>query len=164
MLQYGTAFRLYQNDHHGMYPDPWVDNSNNWQSFLCGSLTFAPWVGPNTYLPSNWCTYTGAPGFAKRINGKFLCPTICKTYDIPETGMHDQWGYCINITRVEISYGAAGWPWEKPEYQDADLDKVYPNSSVSAVMTCGNAGSWNSDNNWDAFSSINWTDWTVATW
>jgi prepilin-type processing-associated H-X9-DG protein len=163
MGQYGVAFRLYQNDHKGMYPDPWVNNSDNWQSFLCGAIPFDPWVGPNVYVPSEWATYSGAPIFAKRINGKFLCPTICKRYNIPDEGVHDQWGYTINATRIEISYQALGgeWPWFKPEYIGADLDAVYPSSGISAVMCCGNTASWNSDNNWNAFTSADINDWVV---
>lgn len=165
MRQIGSAFRMYQTDHKGMYPDPWLNNSDNWQSYLCGSIPFDPWVGPNAYLPTNWATYVGAPSFAKRLNGKFLCPNIVKDYGIPQEGIHDQWGYCINATRVEISWqtnaGSGDWPWFKPQHIGADLDTLYPDSSSAAVMTCGNAASWNSDNDWNAFTSVDPSDWTV---
>jgi prepilin-type processing-associated H-X9-DG protein len=164
MAQYGTAFRLYQNDHGGKYPEAWVNNSDNWQSYLCGAIGFAPWVGPNAYLPTNWASYMGPPSFAKRINGKFLCPTIVNMFDIPEEGLHDQWGYSLNATRVEISWQTnvgGDWPWFKPEHIGADLDEVYPKSGISAVMTCGNSSSWNQDNDWNATTSSDPTDWQV---
>ena len=161
MGQYGVAFRLYQNDHKGMYPRTWVDDSHNWQSFLCGTISFSPYVGPNAYLSTNLCTFTGAPGPSKRIKGKLLCPTVAKRYEISEEGTHSQWGYCYNSTRVDISYDAANWPWFKPEYIGVDLDTVYPNSGISAVMACGNAASWNSDNDWNACTSADATDWSV---
>ncbi len=154
MSQYGVAFRLYQNDHKGKYPHPWVNNYDNWQSFLCGTIPVAPWVGPNAYLPADWQVSDGG---GKRIAGKFLCPNIVKTYGIPETGGHGQWGYCMNEVRTRISYAASGWPWNLAQYQDADLDTLYPKSGTSAVMTCGNNGSADAD--WDAFAAT-W-DWTV---
>lgn len=162
MQQFGISFRLYQNDHKGMYPNAWVDNENNWQSYLCGALPFSPWVGPNTYMPTNACTYIGAPAGAKRIIGKYLCPTITKTYGIPSEGLHSQWGYCLNETRTRISYDAGGWPWFMIQYANADLDDLYTKPTISAVLTCGNAGSSNSDNNWDAFSSAGSWDWIVS--
>lgn len=161
MQQFGVAFRLYQADHRGMYPNPWVDNENNWQSYLCGALPFSPWVGPNKYLPSEWATYTGAPAGAKRVIGKFLCPEITKTYNIPDTGQHGEWGYCYNETRTRISYDAGGWPWFLIQYANVDLDDLYKKSAVCSVMVCGNRGSSNTDNNWDAFSSGADYDWVV---
>jgi prepilin-type processing-associated H-X9-DG protein len=160
MRQYGMAFRLYQTDHRGMYPDPWVNNSDNWQSFLCGAIPFAPWIGPNAYVPSDWLAYDPSTT-AKRINGKYLCPTMVLRYKIPQTGVHNEWGYCINLTRVEISYGASGWPWNLAKWANADLDQVYPKSGICAVMTCGNNGSYNSDNDWNAFTAADVFDWKV---
>jgi len=155
MRQYGLSFRLYQADHKGKYPNAWVDNSDNWQAYLCGAVPFAPWVGPNTYVPPGWLAYDPV-STAKRINGKFLCPTIVQTYGIPLEGIHTQWGYCLNQTRTQISYqtnAASGdWPYYKPQYIGYDLDTLYPKSGISAVMTCGNAASWNSDNDWNALT------------
>jgi len=161
MQQFGISFRLYQADHKGMYPNAWVDDQNNWQSYLCGSLPFAPWVGPNSYLPTNAATYVGAPGGSKRVVGKYLCPTIVQTYGIPNEGAHSQWGYCLNGTRTQISYGASGWPWFLSQYANADLDSLYTKPTISAVMTCGNAISSNSDNDWNAFTSAGSWDWIV---
>jgi prepilin-type processing-associated H-X9-DG protein len=161
MRQFGVSFRLYQADHKGKYPDPWVNNSDNWQSYLSGALPFAPWIGPNVYVPASWQTYNAGLGDAKRLDPRAYCPTIVKTYNI--SGQHDQWGYTINATRVEISYQDPGgnWPWFKPEYIGVDLDQLYTKSGISAVMTCGNGASWNSDNNWDAFTAADIWDWWV---
>jgi prepilin-type processing-associated H-X9-DG protein len=159
MRQFGISFRLYQADHKGMYPDPWVNNSDNWQSFLSGAIPVAPWIGPNVYVPSEWQTYNAGLGGAKRLDPRAYCPTIVKTYSI--AGAHDQWGYTINATRTEISYGANGWPWFFAQHMNADLDQLFPKSGISAVMTCGNTASWNSDNDWNAFTSADVNDWYV---
>jgi prepilin-type processing-associated H-X9-DG protein len=161
MRQFGMAFRMYQNDHGGTYPDPWVNNSDNWQSYLCGAINFAPYVGPNAYLPTNWLAYDTSTT-AKRINGKFLCPTMVLDYKIPQSGVHNEWGYCLNSTRVEISYGANGWPWNMSQYLNVDLDRIYTKSGMSGVMTCGNNASWNSDNDWNATTAADIYDWAVV--
>lgn len=154
MRQFGMAFRFYQDDHSGMYPDPWVDNQQNWHSFL-GNPTYG-----GKYLPSNWVQYS-ATYFSYRIVGKFLCPTTVMQNQIPIDAGHNQWGYCLNLTRTEISYGAGGWPWFLSQYQNASLDALYSRVSKYAVMTDGNQTSWNSDNDWDATTSINPNDCAV---
>lgn len=53
MRQIGLAFRMYQADHRGLYPNPWVDNSHNWQGYLCGALTVSN-TGEGTYGPNQY--------------------------------------------------------------------------------------------------------------
>lgn len=156
MRQFGLSFRLYQSDHRGMYPNAFVGNADNWQSYLCGAISKEPWIGPSTYVPPGWLTYDPVSG-AKRINGRYLCPSIAKTYNIPQEGGHAQWGYCLNQTRTQVSYqtnSAGDWPYFQPRYIGYDLDVLYPKAGISAVMTCGNAPSWNSDNDWNALTGV----------
>lgn len=200
MRQLGLAFRLYQSDHGGKYPNPWVNNSLNWQSFLCGALPNDPWIGPHTYIPANYLgaydetapagsgkngsgagqgnngqnNGNGGPdsgigklhqeglsadSIASRLMGRLLCPTIVQRYGLTMDGVHNQWGYSINTTRIGISYDADDWPWNKPQYQGADLDTVYKKTGISGVMSCGNNPSLNSDSNWNAFNVSDPADW-----
>lgn len=186
MRQYGLAFRMYQSDHRGLYPNPWVSESLNWQSYLCGAIPFDPWIGPNVYCPPYWLGAidatappsgpghngngaghgnngsngnggtdngigtlhkTGVPdaNIAERIMGAFLCPSVVQKYNIPLEDGHVMWGYTYNYTRVGISYGAAGSPWNKAQYANGDLDWIYPKAGLSAMMTCENNPNFNSD-------------------
>jgi len=257
MRQIGMAFRMYQSDHRGLYPNPWVDNSHNWQGYLCDALTVSSTgvgtFGPNQYLSqsvlgfcndasgtdsngnigtgnsgsnnvgnnnsgnnnignnnsgndnqgnsnsgnnnignNNSGSYnngnhnsgsynsgsnqsgSGTPGstgviggnpppnpYAARFLGPIDCPKVCQLYNISLTGPQKQWGYTYNYTRVGISYGASGSPWNESQYANGDLDWIYPKSGLCAVMTCGNGPSFNSDLDWNAFTASDPTDWAV---
>jgi prepilin-type processing-associated H-X9-DG protein len=97
-----------------------------------------------------------------RLMGELLCPKMTEIYNLPDDDSHVGWGYVLNYTRVEISYGADGAPWNKAQYLNGDLDNVYPKSGISAVMTCGNNPSFNSDLDWNAFTATDPVDWAVV--
>ena len=165
--QYGVAFRLYQNEHDGMYPNPTNAFSINWQAYLCGALT-AGGFGSKNYLPTNWLVYHSGTG-ARRIKGDFLCPTVVETYKIPLDGGHTNWGYCLNHTRVGISWqtdtSSGNSPWFREDLIGADLDELYKNNpGRSGVMCCGNGQSLSANNDWDAFTgnlTMSNPDWPI---
>lgn len=152
MRQLGMAFRMYQDEHEGRYPLTWSNNSDNWQSFLGWSA-----LG-GRYLPQDWMCYNSTTT-AIRIKPVFLCPTIVSRYRI--SGNHDNWGYSINSTRLDVAYTGANWPWFHPELAGASHDILYQKPGLYAVLTDGNFGSWNSDSDWDAFTVGDVTDWQV---
>jgi prepilin-type processing-associated H-X9-DG protein/prepilin-type N-terminal cleavage/methylation domain-containing protein len=153
MHQLGIAFRLYQEDHGGRYPDPWVDGNQHWQAFL-GTPSLK-----GNYLPNGWVAWNPVL-WGTRIISKFLCPTIVREYaDVLD------WGYCLNVTRTEISYGANDWPWYLPQLMNVDLNALYQKPARQAVLTDGNGASWAGPDgsvNWDATKTYwNGTHWWV---
>jgi prepilin-type processing-associated H-X9-DG protein/prepilin-type N-terminal cleavage/methylation domain-containing protein len=152
MRQLGQAFRMYADDRGGKYPLTWVNNSDNWQSFLGWQAL------RGNYLPQEWMCYNST-STAIRIKPKFLCPTMVTRYRI--SGDHDNWGYCINSTRVDVVYAGGGWPWFRPDVTGANHDTLFQRTSACAVLTDGNFGSWNSDTDWDAFTISDPVDWQV---
>lgn len=152
MRQIGQAFRLYQDDHDGRCPLTWSNNSDNWQSFL-------GWPAlRGNYLPPEWMCYNST-NTAIRIRPLFLCPTIVGRYRI--SGNHDNWGYSINSTRLDVAYTGGNWPWFRSDCVGASHDALYQRPSNHAVLVDGNFGSWNSDVDWNAFTVADPTDWQV---
>jgi len=151
MKQIGVAFRCFQDDHNGMYPHSWQDNSNNWQSYLAFDPTT---TNPNSYLPTSYVTYNQSNS-AKRFQPFFWCPTEKRILERDSSlwwgapNLTDNWGYCLNSFRTDVSYAPY---WVDPMYLNANLDALYPNAGQRAVMTDGNGSSWNADNDFNAFT------------
>ncbi len=86
---------------------------------------------------------------------------------MPETA-HDEWGYCYNTYRIDISYEPTkGWDPAyglTAEYQNVSLDTLYPadRQGQYAVLTDGNGAYRNALNNFDPFNAGTWIfDWQI---
>ena len=151
MRQIGLAFRTYQNEHKGMYPEVARSATENWETFLAD-----PSLG-GVYISGSLLGPDGAG--QTKFKTSFLCPTTVKRPDFTAYG--EYWGYSINNSRTDISYHAGGPPWNDLSYQDADLDELYKQGSEAAVLIDGNQRHFGGGG-WDAFLPGGWWDWTVV--
>ena len=151
MRQIGLAFRMYQNDHKGKYPQVFVSPAKTWQSFLADPSVGGIYMSGIPLVGDGWGEM--------KFDTKFLCPTMVKRSDFHAEPVY--WGYCINNSRVDISYNAGGDPWFDISYQGADLDEIYKEPARQAVLCDGNQRHMGGGD-WNAFTpSGNWYDWTI---
>ena len=146
MRQWSLAYRLYMNDHKGLLPHSYDDEFRHFHTYIAGTNATA-------YLQTNYLVYWSAtPGY--RIQGKLLCPTICRRNNVSDTAPHNQWGWCYNALLSDLPYEAGTGVYAGlGAYTNCDLDGVVAPANC-AFIACGNGNSKNAGTDWDAFKSL----------
>ena len=94
LKSWGISFTLYANDHEGLYPLSWINNSDHWASFMAD------------YVEPNWLTYEGPPTYAKRLNATNCgCPGYAR-WKHPSDPNFRNFPYAYNAARFDYPYGS----------------------------------------------------------